>query len=134
MDLPNTGCINCSNGAIVLPHPPPRSCCTGATGATGATGVISFAYIYRDTDQTVADNAAIIFNSPATLAPIQYTPVSSSIPFYFREPLGQIPGGSLGASGNKTNPCTSFLLYSDPFVSLWVSDGLRRNMSMSVKQ
>ena len=48
---------------------------TGAAGTTGATGLglSAFAYIYSTTAQSVADNAAVVFNSPSTAAPIAYT-------------------------------------------------------------
>lgn len=47
----------------------------GTTGATGAPGLglSAFAYIYSTTDQTVADNAAILFDSPSIAGPIAYT-------------------------------------------------------------
>ena len=57
---------------------------TGVTGVTGATGIArlglsAFAYIFSTTAQTVANNAAIVFNSPSTAAPIAYTTGNSAI-------------------------------------------------------
>ncbi|MDT8717989.1 collagen-like protein [Clostridium sp. 19966] len=60
---------------------------TGPTGFTGPTGpsgpsgsgLSAFAYIYSTTAQSVADNAAVVFDSPSTLAPISFTTGTSTI-------------------------------------------------------
>lgn len=52
----------------------------GPQGPPGpAGGLADFAYIYSTAEQDVAEDAAVLFNSPATLAPISFTPTSSTV-------------------------------------------------------
>jgi hypothetical protein len=52
----------------------------GIQGSQGLVGSIqSFAYIYSTIAQTVANGGSVLFNSPATLASILFTPPSTTI-------------------------------------------------------
>lgn len=52
----------------------------GVQGSQGLVGSIqSFAYIYSTIAQTVANGGSVLFNSPATLASILFTPPSTTL-------------------------------------------------------
>ena len=53
---------------------------TGPTGPTGDAGGLSgFAYIYSTDEQTVDEDEAVVFNSPSTVAPIEFTTGTTDI-------------------------------------------------------